>query len=56
MRGDKTFAYDFVIFFGAVSGRVALLLRSTEAKPQEFCFVPWTPPFTGFGTELRREC
>ena len=33
MRGDRTFAYDLVMRYGAVSGRVVLLLRSTEAKP-----------------------
>jgi hypothetical protein len=33
MRGDRTFAYDLVMRHGAVSGRVVLLLRSTEAKP-----------------------
>ena len=33
MRGDRTFAYDLVMQLGAVSGRVVLLLRSTEAKP-----------------------
>ena len=33
MRGDRPFAYDLVMRSGAVSSRVALLLRSTEAKP-----------------------
>lgn len=33
MRGDRTFAYDLVMRYGAVSGRVVLLLRSAEAKP-----------------------
>ena len=33
MRGDKSFAYDLIVWPGRVSGRVALLLRSTERKP-----------------------
>lgn len=33
MRGDKSFAYDLLVRPGRVSGRVALLLRSTERKP-----------------------
>jgi hypothetical protein len=33
MRGDKSFAYDLLARPGRVSGRVALLLRSTERKP-----------------------
>jgi hypothetical protein len=39
MRGDRPFAYDLVIEDGAVSSRVALLLRSTEAKPRFFTSV-----------------
>ena len=33
MRGVKSFAYDLIVLCGGVSGRVALLLRSTEPKP-----------------------
>jgi hypothetical protein len=33
MRRDKSFADDLIVHRGAVSGRVALLLRSAEAKP-----------------------
>lgn len=44
MRGDRPFAYDLVIGYGAVSSRVVLLLRSAEAKPRSFTSVPfWTP-------------
>ena len=39
MRGDRTFAYDLVMRLGAVSGRVVLLLRSTEAKPNSLLSV-----------------
>ena len=39
MRGDRPFAYDLVIEYGAVSSRVALLLRSAEAKPRFFTSV-----------------
>jgi hypothetical protein len=39
MRGDRPFAYDLVIEYGAVSGRVVLLLRSAEAKPRFFTSV-----------------
>jgi hypothetical protein len=46
MRGDRPFAYDLVIEYGAVSSRVALLLRSAEAKPRFFTSVPETPPST----------
>lgn len=45
MRGDKTFAYDLDMEHGAVSSRVVLLLRSTEAKPPLLSFVPCTTPF-----------
>jgi hypothetical protein len=34
MRGDRPFAYDLVTEDGAVNSRVALLLRSIEAKPR----------------------
>ena len=44
MRGDRPFAYDLVIEYGAVSSRVALLLRSAEAKPRFFTSVFKTPP------------
>jgi hypothetical protein len=45
MRGDRPFAYDLVIEYGAVSGRVVLLLRSAEAKPRFFTsvFITKTP-------------
>ena len=43
MRGDKSFAYDLDISLGAVNSRVALLLRSIEAKPQRVRFVFYTP-------------
>ena len=33
MPGVEAFAYDLVAARGPVSGRVALLLRSTEGKP-----------------------
>ena len=39
MRGDRPFAYDLVIEYGAVSSRVDLLLRSAEAKPRFFTSV-----------------
>ncbi len=39
MRGNRPFAYDLVIEYGAVSSRVALLLRSAEAKPRFFTSV-----------------
>jgi hypothetical protein len=40
MRWDESFADDLIARLGAVSGRVALLLRSTEAKPTSSRFVP----------------
>ena len=39
MRGDKSFAYDLIVRYGAVNSRVVLLLRSIEAKPQSPRFV-----------------
>jgi hypothetical protein len=47
MRGDRPFAYDLVIEYGAVSGRVVLLLRSAEAKPRFFTsvFITKTPHY-----------
>ncbi len=39
MRGDKSFADDFDVGAGVVSGRVALLLRSAETKPVSPRFV-----------------
>ena len=39
MRGDKSFAYDLIVRYGAVSSRVALLLRSAEGKPPSTRFV-----------------
>ena len=32
-RGDKSLAYDLVARSGRVSGRVSLLIRSTERQP-----------------------
>ena len=40
MRRDKSFADDLIAHRGVVSGRVALLLRSTETKPWMPRFVP----------------
>ena len=37
--GDKSFVDDLIIELGAVSSRVALLLRSAEAKPMFSRFV-----------------
>jgi hypothetical protein len=54
MRGDRPFAYDLVIEYGAVSSRVALLLRSAEAKPRFFTSVPETPPFRALLGSKRR--
>jgi hypothetical protein len=54
MRGDRPFAYDLVIEYGAVSSRVALLLRSAEAKPRFFTSVPETPPFRAQLSSQRR--
>ena len=34
--GDRSLAYDLIVKRGIVSGRVALLLRSTEIKPDAF--------------------
>ena len=34
--GDRSLAYDLIVKRGIVSGRVALLLRSTEIKPDTF--------------------
>jgi hypothetical protein len=48
MRGDRPFAYDLVIEYGAVSGRVVLLLRSAEAKPRFFTSVFYKHPIIGF--------
>ena len=39
MGWDKSFADDLIVRLGAVSGRVALLLRSAEAKPTSSRFV-----------------
>ena len=41
MRRDKSFADDLIEHRGAVSGRVALLLRSAEAQPLMPRFVPF---------------
>ena len=48
MRRDKSFADDLIVHRGAVSSRVALLLRSAEAKPSidaQICstWEPYTP-------------
>jgi hypothetical protein len=45
MRGDKSFAYDLVARHGPVSGRVALLLRSTEGKPPDGSICTYTTLF-----------
>ena len=45
MRGDKSFAYDLIVPYGAVNSRVVLLLRSTEGKP------PW-PRFVDYNLPL----
>lgn len=55
MRGDKTFAYDLVVSHGAVNSRVALLLRSIEAKPPWAVLYKNTPPFIALFTGFRRE-
>ncbi len=44
-RGDESFADDLNMGRGIVSGRVALLLRSTEIRPP----VPMICPFFGHG-------
>src|SRR4051794_21405861 len=44
MRRDKSFADDLIVHRGAVSSRVALLLRSAEAKPLMPRFVERHPP------------
>lgn len=41
MRGNKSFADDLIVGQGAVSSRVALLLRSAEAKPSLPRFVEY---------------
>lgn len=58
MRGDRPFAYDLVIEYGAVSGRVVLLLRSAEAKPRFFTsvFITKTPIPGSSSGGLGREC
>jgi hypothetical protein len=54
MRGDRPFAYDLVIEYGAVSSRVALLLRSAEAKPRFFTSVLESKlPISGFPPFLK---
>lgn len=55
MRRDKSFADDLIVHRGAVSGRVALLLRSAEAKPLMPRFVPFgtlPPPIVPIRSEL----
>jgi hypothetical protein len=56
MRGDKTFAYDLDMGFGAVNSRVVLLLRSIEAKPQPLSFVfnEKNTPFNALLSGFRR--
>ena len=51
MRTDKSFADDLFERLGAVRGRVALLLRSTEAKPNvvEICSKRNTHPVGDVG-------
>ena len=55
MRGDRPFAYDLVIEYGAVSSRVALLLRSAEAKPRFFLSVLTNTPFNCLLEGFRRD-
>ena len=45
-RGDKSLAYDLIVWSGRVSGRVALLLRSAERQPviYHLDFYPGSPP------------
>ena len=43
LRGDKSFADDLTVGQGAVSSRVALLLRSAEANPSLPRFVEKPP-------------
>ena len=45
-RGDESFADDLNMWPGIVSGRVALLLRSTEIQPAA---APICPPSTRLG-------
>lgn len=58
MRGDKSFAYDLLVRPGRVSGRVALLLRSTERKPVagKICesFSSLLLPISGVTMSVRR--
>jgi hypothetical protein len=44
MRGDRSFAYDLIDRGGGVSGRVVLLLRSTEPKPLQLGPTRPVPP------------
>jgi hypothetical protein len=44
LRGDKSFADDLTVGQGAVSSKVALLLRSAEANPSLPRFVEITSP------------
>lgn len=56
MRGDKSFAYDLLARPGRVSGRVALLLRSTERKPVagKICESFSLLPISGVTMSVRR--
>ena len=45
--GDESFAYDLNMWPGIVSGRVALLLRSTEIQPVAAPICPRKPWMRG---------
>lgn len=45
MREDESFADDLNVYHGAVSTRVALLLRGAEAYPSDTRFVEYSIPY-----------
>ena len=45
MREDESFADDLNVYHGAVSTRVALLLRGAEAYPSDTRFVEFSIPY-----------
>lgn len=51
-RGDESFADDLNMWPGIVSGRVALLLRSTEIQPAAAPICPLLHSIVGFGVPL----
>lgn len=51
-RGDESFADDLNMWPGIVSGRVALLLRSTEIQPAAAPICPLLHSTVGFGVPL----